>query len=494
MVTIDRVLIANRGEIARRIATALIEKGIVPVLPLTDKEYHQAMSIFKDCRIVHAPDSIYLDEQALVALAKSENCQAVHPGYGFLAENAEFAEQCERNGLIFIGPPAGAMSLMGHKERAREIAKKANVSPVPGFSIDGLNQLEIKEMAEAIGFPVLVKASMGGGGKGMRRVDSPEALFDAIRMSKSESAAYFGSEDVFVEKYILKPRHIEIQIFSFPGGRTVYVGERECTIQRRHQKIIEESPSPVVTEKLRREMGEAAVRIADIVNYIGAGTVEFIVDENLNFYFLEMNTRIQVEHPVTEEVFGVDLVAWQIEEALGTVEAVPQKEIRGAGHAIEFRIYAEDPKQDFMPSPGKILLYREPSGPGIRVESAVATGSKIFADFDPMIAKVVVKGHSRKHTLERAMLALKNFVILGVTTNREFLMRILSHPAFQEGQLDTGFIDRYREELKATDRLIEPEWLLLTAALRKTTGKSAQQPVSGNAAGFYYPPVNTRIP
>jgi len=296
-----------------------------------------------------------------------------------------------------------------------------------------------------------------------------------------------------VEKYIVKPRHIEIQIFSFTGGRTVYVGERECTIQRRHQKIIEESPSPVVDEKRRREMGEAAVRIADSVNYIGAGTVEFIVDESLNFYFLEMNTRIQVEHPVTEEVFGVDLVAWQIEEAMGTVEAITQQELRGAGHAIEFRIYAEDPDQGFMPSPGKILLYQEPAGPGIRVESAVTTGSEIFADFDPMIAKVVVRGHSRQHALDRAKWALSNFVIFGVTTNREFLMRIVEHPAFQSGELDTSFIDHYRADLTAKQDEISKEMLLLAAALRKTNGNGGKQAAPGDSQDFY-PPVNIRLP
>lgn len=493
MVTINRVLIANRGEIARRIASALLEKGIVPVLPVTEKEYLQAVPIFKDCCMVKAPDGIYLDSAALVALAKNENCQAIHPGYGFLAENGDFAELCKSSGLIFIGPPAGAMNLMGHKERAREIAKKADVPPVPGFSIDGQSELEIKKMAEGIGFPVLVKASMGGGGKGMRRVENPEALSDAIRVSKSESAAYFGSDAVFVEKYILQPRHIEIQIFSFSDGKTVYVGERECTIQRRHQKIIEESPSPVVDGELRRKMGKAAVRIADTVDYTGAGTVEFIVDEEHNFYFLEMNTRIQVEHPVTEEVFGVDLVAWQIEEAMGTVEAINQEELRGAGHAIEFRIYAEDPEQDFMPSPGKILLYREPAGPGIRVESAVTTGSEIFADFDPMIAKVVIKGHSRQHAMERAKRALANFVILGVTTNREFLMRILEHPAFQAGELDTGFIEQYRADLGVEQDEIAPEILLLAAVLRNVNGNRQNQPAASDGQDFY-PPVTTRIP
>ncbi len=493
MVTIDRVLIANRGEIARRIASALLEKRIVPVLPITEKEFNQAVPVFKDCHMVKVPDGIYLDSAALVSLAKAESCQAVHPGYGFLAENADFAELCEESGLIFIGPPAGAMNLMGHKERAREIAKKADVPPVPGFSIDGQNELETKAMAKKIGFPVLVKASMGGGGKGMRRVDSQEELLDAIRMSKSESAAYFGSDAVFVEKYILHPRHIEIQIFSFSGGKTVYVGERECTIQRRHQKIIEEAPSPVVDENLRREMGEAAVRIADIVDYVGAGTVDFIVDEERNFYFLEMNTRIQVEHPVTEEVFGVDLVAWQIEEAMGTVEAISQEELRGAGHAIEFRIYAEDPDQGFMPSPGKILLYREPTGPGIRVESAVTTGSEIFADFDPMIAKIVVKGHSRHHAMERAKLALENFVILGITTNREFLMRVLAHPAFQAGELDTGFIEQYRADLSSDRDEMAPEILLLAAALRNVNGNRQNQAATSDGHDFY-PPVSTRIP
>ncbi len=493
MVTIKRVLIANRGEIARRIATALIEKGIVPVLPLTEKEYNQAVPVFKDCRLVSAPDDIYLNGDMLIELAKSEHCQAVHPGYGFLAENAEFATNCEQNGLIFIGPPPRAMDLMGHKERAREIAKKADVPPVPGFSIDGLNNLEIIEMATGIGFPVLVKASMGGGGKGMRRVETPEELISAIRVSKSESAAYFGSDDVFVEKYILNPRHIEIQVFSFPGGRSVYVGERECTIQRRHQKIIEESPSPVLDEKRRRKMGEAAVRIADIVGYVGAGTVEFIVDKDLNFYFLEMNTRIQVEHPVTEEVFGVDLVAWQIEEALGTVEAVPQDTLRGAGHAMEFRIYAEDPEQGFMPSPGKIQFYREPAGPGVRVESAVESGSEIFADFDPMIAKVVVKGHSRAHAIERAKKALKNFVILGVTTNREFLMRILDHPAFRSGELDTGFIEHYRKALSPPVSEPLPEFPLLAAALRKKAGNGSAS-VETDKERDFFPPITRRIP
>ena len=473
-----RVLIANRGEIAKRIYNALRDLDITPVIPIVDKEFNQCFTCYPYAKLLKAEDGIFLNKERLIEIAKENECQAIHPGYGFLAENAEFARMCEQNGIIFIGPPANAIELMGHKETARVIAEKSGVSPVPGFSLKGLTEDEILKKAKEIGFPVLIKASLGGGGKGMRRVEKEEELFENIRIARSESREYFASEEIFIEKYIVNPRHIEIQVFSFPGGRTVYLGERECTIQRRHQKIIEESPSPVVDDRLRKEMGEAAVALADTVSYVGAGTVEFIMDRDKNFYFLEMNTRIQVEHPVTEMVYGVDLVKWQIQEAMGLVVNIPQEKIKPNGHAIEFRIYAEDPENNFMPSPGKILKYIEPKIPGVRIESAVRDGYEIFPDFDPMIAKVVVFDTNREDCIQKSKRVLNELVVLGVKTNISFLKSVIEHPAFLKGDIDTGFVEKYRDFLfeKAKQPTLTKEQVALIASLVSSQKKKDAMP------------------
>ncbi len=489
-----RVLIANRGEIAKRIYNALRDLSITPVIPIVEKEFAQCRTCYPYAVLLKVEDGIFLNKEKLIEIAKENECQAIHPGYGFLAENAEFARLCEQNGIIFIGPPANSIELMGHKETARVIAEKSGVSPVPGFSLKGLTEDEILKKAKEIGFPVLIKASLGGGGKGMRRVDKEEELFENIRMAKSESKEYFASEDIFVEKYVVNPRHIEIQIFSFPGGRTVYLGERECTIQRRHQKIIEESPSPIVDEKLRNEMGEAAVALADTVSYVGAGTVEFIVDRDKNFYFLEMNTRIQVEHPVTETVYGVDLVKWQVQEAMGLVVNVPQDKIKPNGHAIEFRVYAEDPENNFMPSPGKILRYVEPKIPGVRIETAVRDGYEIFPDFDPMIAKVIVFDSNREDCIEKSKRVLNELAVLGVKTNIDFLKSVIEHPAFLKGDLDTGFIEKYSGFLFAEkrDAKFSKEEAVLLASVVEKEGKGNVEKVEGDKD--YFPQISDWLP
>jgi len=471
----ERVLIANRGEIAKRIYHALRDLNITPVIPIVEREFEQTFDIYPYAILLKVEDGIFLNGERLIEIAKENKCQAIHPGYGFLAENADFARLCEQSGIVFIGPPANSIELMGHKETARVIAEKCGVSPVPGFSLKGLNEKQILDRARAVGLPVLIKASLGGGGKGMRRVENEDELFENIRIARSESKQYFASEDIFVEKYIKNPRHIEIQVFSFPGGRTVYLGERECTIQRRHQKIIEESPSPIVDEDMRRRMGEAACSLADTVSYVGAGTVEFIVDSDRNFYFLEMNTRIQVEHPVTEMVYGVDLVKWQIQEAMGLVVTVPQDKIKPNGHAIEFRIYAEDPENNFMPSPGRILRYVEPKIPGVRVESAVKEGYEIFPDFDPMIAKVIVFDSNREDCIEKAKRVLDEFIVLGVKTNLAFLKRVIEHVSFLKGDVDTGFIEKYQDFLfkgKENPLFSSEEIALLSSQLKYTGEKS----------------------
>ncbi len=490
----ERVLIANRGEIAKRIYNALRDLDITPVIPIVEKEFNQCFSCYPYAKILRCEDGIFLNKERLIEIAKENGCQAIHPGYGFLAENADFARMCEQNGIIFIGPPANAIELMGHKETARLIAEKSGVSPVPGFSLKGLSEEEILKKAREIGFPVLIKASLGGGGKGMRRVEREEELFENIRIAKSESKEYFASEDIFIEKYIVNPRHIEIQVFSFPGGRTVYLGERECTIQRRHQKIIEETPSPIVDEKLRKRMGEAAVSLADTVSYVGAGTVEFIVDGEKNYYFLEMNTRIQVEHPITEVVYGVDLVKWQIQEAMGLVVNVPQERIKPNGHAIEFRIYAEDPENNFMPSPGRVLKYIEPKIPGVRIESVVKDGYEIYPDFDPMIAKVIVFDTNREDCIEKSKRVLNELVVLGVKTNIGFLKSVLEHSAFVKGDIDTGFIEKYSDFLFEKNRhtfLKREEVALISSYLFSERKKGSLSDCEGND---FYPPVSEWLP
>lgn len=491
MADFSKVLIANRGEIAKRIANVLLEKNIVPVIPVIEKEFLQVFQMFPGCILIKEEQDIFLNQKKLINIAKTENCQAIHPGYGFLAENYGFAAQCAENGIKFIGPSAKAIELMGDKETARMVAEKAGVPPVPGFTIEKIDLKDIKEKAKKIGYPILIKASKGGGGKGMRKISSESQLEDGIRLAKSESLKYFDSDVVFIEKYIENPRHIEIQVFSFSENNCVYLGERECSIQRRHQKIIEETPSPFITEEIRKEMGECAVKLANNVDYLGAGTVEFIMDKNKNYYFLEMNTRIQVEHPITEEIFAVDLVKWQIEQAMETIKPISQDAVKSNGYSIELRIYAEDPDNNFIPSPGKILFYKEPNGPGIRVESTVTSHFEIFPDFDPMIAKLVIKAEDRQKGTSKAIKALNDYVILGITTNREYLVQILKSEEFKQGLTDTSFTEKHAEKLCDLEKTLSNEAIAAAVfSVKKQTKTNVN--IEGNRD--YYPQITTRIP
>ncbi|SYZ74184.1 acetyl-CoA carboxylase, biotin carboxylase subunit [Candidatus Zixiibacteriota bacterium] len=439
-----KILIANRGEIAIRVIRACRDAGItsVAVYSEIDKTAYHVRLADEAYYIGPAPakDS-YLNQKNIIDVAKKAGVDAIHPGYGFLAENDSFARLCEDNGIIFIGPRAETIALLGDKLEARRVALKAGLPVVPGTDFDNKDLSHVSEKARAIGFPILVKAAAGGGGKGMRVVESEERLQESVASAIREAGAAFGDGRVYFEKYLHNPRHIEIQIFADGHGHAVYLGERECSIQRRHQKVIEESPSPIMTPELRREMGEAAVNLARESGYLGAGTVEFLVDSDLKFYFLEVNTRLQVEHPVTEMVTGLDLVREQIRVAEGAPLSFRQESIRPHGHAIECRIYAEDPHQDFLPSTGTISEYREPAGPGIRVDSGVVSGSEIAIYYDPIIAKLVVWGRDREEALERCERALTEYRISGLHTTIGFACSVIRSSGFRLGQYSTGYID-----------------------------------------------------
>lgn len=439
-----KILIANRGEIAIRVIRACSDAGIRSVaiysdcdktafhVRLADEAYHVGPSPSRES---------YLNQKKIIEVAKKANVKAIHPGYGFLAENAEFARLCEKEGIIFIGPKSDTIALLGDKLEARKMAVKAGLPVVPGTEFDIKEISVVKEMASEIGYPVLIKAAAGGGGKGMRIVQSEASLTESLESAIREAGSAFGDGRVYLEKYLEKPRHIEIQILTDSLGNAVYLGERECSIQRRHQKVIEESPSPIMSEELRKQMGEAAVNIARESGYLGAGTVEFLVDQELNFYFLEVNTRLQVEHPVTEMVTGVDLVREQIRIAEGRPMTFTQESISTRGHAIECRIYAEDPHQNFMPSTGTITEYREPSGPGIRVDSGVVAGSEIPMFYDPIISKLIVWGRDRKEAIDRMRRALSEYRISGVHTTIGFGCSVMRSLRFHMGDYATDFID-----------------------------------------------------
>jgi len=441
---INKILVANRGEIAIRVIRACNDAGIRSVavysdcdktayhVRLADEAYHVGPSLSVES---------YLKQENIIKAAKESGAQAIHPGYGFLAENADFAKLCEDNDIIFIGPKAETIALLGDKLAARKTAIEAGLPVVPGAEFDNDNLNSVAEKAAEIGYPVLIKAAAGGGGKGMRVVKSEENLTESLESAIREAGSAFGDGRVYLEKYLEKPRHIEIQILTDSHGNAVYLGERECSIQRRHQKVIEESPSPIVSRDLRKRMGEAAVSIARESGYLGAGTVEFLVDQELNYYFLEVNTRLQVEHPVTEMVTGIDLVREQIRIAEGRPTAIRQEEISSRGHAIECRIYAEDPHQDFMPSTGIITEYREPSGPGIRVDSGVVRGSEIPMFYDPIIAKLIAWGGTRREAIQRMSRALSEYRISGVHTTIGFGCTVMRSPRFDMGDYATDFID-----------------------------------------------------
>jgi acetyl-CoA carboxylase biotin carboxylase subunit len=444
-----KILIANRGEIAVRIVRACRDLGISPVAVYSEADAASVhVGLCDEAVCIGPAPSIesYLRIPAIIAAAKSTNAEAIHPGYGFLAENADFARAVTEAGLIFIGPEATAMEIMGSKTSARRAAVEAGVPIVPG-TVTPLNSFdEAREVADEFGYPVMLKASAGGGGKGMRLVLSFEELRSAFDSAKSEAGSAFGDSAIYLEKAIARPRHIEIQVFADSHGNVVHLGERECSIQRRHQKVIEECPSPINDSELREAMGAAAVKLAAAVNYVGAGTIEFLVaDETRDFYFLEMNTRLQVEHPVTELVTGIDLVREQITVAAGAALSFKQADVRWQGHAIECRVYAEDPQNNFFPSPGTISYLQVPHGPGIRDDSGVELNSEVSIYYDPLISKLAAWGRTRGESIDRLRRALDEYEVGGIKTTLSFFREIVRDEEFKLGKLDTGFIARFNE-------------------------------------------------
>ncbi|WP_329534046.1 acetyl/propionyl/methylcrotonyl-CoA carboxylase subunit alpha [Streptomyces sp. NBC_01450] len=448
----DTVLVANRGEIAVRVIRTLRALGVrsVAVFSDADADARHVREADTAVRIGPAPAAeSYLSVERLLEAAARTGAQAVHPGYGFLAENASFARACAEAGLVFIGPPADAIALMGDKIRAKETVKTAGVPVVPGSSGSGLTDAELAEAAREIGMPVLLKPSAGGGGKGMRLVRDASALGEEIAAARREARASFGDDTLLVERWVDRPRHIEIQVLADGHGNVVHLGERECSLQRRHQKIIEEAPSVLLDAETRAAMGEAAVQAARSCGYEGAGTVEFIVPGNdpSSYYFMEMNTRLQVEHPVTELVTGLDLVEWQLRVAAGERLPYGQEDITLTGHAVEARICAEDPARGFLPSGGTVLALHEPQGDGVRTDSGLSEGTEVGSLYDPMLSKVIAYGPDRATALRKLRAALAETVTLGVQTNAGFLRRLLAHPAVVAGDLDTGLVEREAEEL-----------------------------------------------
>jgi acetyl-CoA carboxylase, biotin carboxylase subunit len=461
------VLIANRGEIALRVIRACREVGVATVAVYSDADRGALHVLHADeaYRLGPAPAAeSYLRGDLILDVARRTGADAIHPGYGFLSENAEFAEACAAAGVTFIGPPASAMRVLGSKTRARQAADAAGMPRVPG-SVTGLADVaEAVRVAAGIGYPVMLKAAAGGGGKGMRAVSRAEDLAAAFTAASSEAERSFGSGEVYLEKLVERPRHIEIQLMADEHGSCVYLGERECSVQRRHQKVIEEAPSAVVGEDLRQRMGEAAVRLALSAGYVNAGTVEFLVDDKENFYFLEMNTRLQVEHPVTEMVTGLDLVHLQLRVAMGEPLPLTQKDVRLRGHAIECRIYAEDPENHFFPSPGLITRLIQPSGPGIREDCAVYEGWNVPLDYDPMLSKLVAFGETREQAIDRMLRALDEYVIGGIKTNIGLFRRILMDEDFRAARIDTGYLERLLAEPDAPVEEDVPEDVVALAA------------------------------
>ncbi len=448
----DTVLVANRGEIAVRVIRTLRSLGVrsVAVYSDADADARHVREADTAVRIGPAPAAeSYLSAQRLLEAAARTGAQAVHPGYGFLAENADFARACTEAGLVFIGPPADAISLMGDKIRAKETVQAAGVPVVPGSSGSGLTDAQLAASAREIGTPVLLKPSAGGGGKGMRLVRDAALLADEIAAARREARSSFGDDTLLVERWVDRPRHIEIQVLADGHGNVVHLGERECSLQRRHQKIIEEAPSVFLDEKTRAAMGEAAVQAARSCGYSGAGTVEFIVpgDDPASYYFMEMNTRLQVEHPVTELITGVDLVEWQLRVAAGERLGFAQEDVTFTGHAVEARVCAEDPARGFLPSGGTVLSLYEPQGDGVRTDSGLTEGTEVGSLYDPMLSKVIAYGPDRATALRRLRAALAQTVTLGVQTNAGFLRNLLAHPAVVAGDLDTGLVEREVEGL-----------------------------------------------
>lgn len=463
---IKKILIANRGEIAVRIIRGIREMELSPVVVYSDADQLSLAVRLADeaYYIGESPSSkSYLIAEKIIEVAKRSGSDAIHPGYGFLAENADFARKVEESGLIFIGPSPEAIIKMGSKTLSRDIMRKAGVPVVPG-TVDPLKDAsELSSAVKDIGFPLLLKASAGGGGKGMRRVDKPEDLEEAFNRARSEALSSFGDDSVYVEKYIQEPHHVEIQILADNFGNTVYLGERECSVQRRYQKIIEETPSPFITDEVRKKMGEIAVKAAEAVKYKNAGTVEFIVDKDQNFYFLEMNTRLQVEHPITEMVTGIDLVKEQIRIASGEKLNFKQEDIKPRGSSLECRIYAEDPFNNFAPSPGKIIEYVPPAGGiGVRDDTGVYEGFEVPIFYDPLISKLVTWGRTREEAINRMKRALFEYRIAGIKTSIPYFLQILENKEFLSGNYTTNLIERI--ESKKVENPVEFENIALLAS------------------------------
>jgi geranyl-CoA carboxylase alpha subunit len=464
---IRKVLIANRGEIACRIMRTCHRMGIatVAVFSTVDAQARHVREADEAIHIGGNPATAsYLNIPALIDAARRSGADAVHPGYGFLAENADFAAACLEAGLIFIGPTPEAIRRMGSKREAKLLMQAAGVPTVPGYQGEDQSDETFIREAGTIGFPLMVKAAAGGGGKGMRVVSEPDALPAALAAARRESFNAFGDDTLILERVIAPARHVEFQIFGDEHGQIIHLGERECSIQRRHQKIIEETPSPALTPELRQRMGEAAVTVGRQIDYVNAGTVEFILDEAGNFYFLEVNTRLQVEHPVTEGVTGLDLVRWQIEIAEGRPLPLSQEEVRFSGHAIECRVYAEDPANGFLPATGDILLWREPAGEGVRVDAGIDSGGAVSIYYDPLLAKIITTGADRAEALRRMDRALSQTALLGLRNNIAFLRRVIFHPEHIAGRLSTSFIEQH---LSAPAESAAPASALLAAALAR---------------------------
>lgn len=450
-----KVLIANRGEIAVRIIRACRELGIVPVAVYSDAD-RKALHVKLAEEAYHIGESVpsksYLNIERVIEAARKSGAEALHPGYGFLAENPELATKCKKEGIVFIGPPPEPMEIMGNKTASRKKMTRAGVPVIPGTLESLKGEKDLKEKAEGVGFPLLLKAAAGGGGKGLRLVRSPKDLVSAYRLAQSESKSSFDDPSIYIEKYLDEPHHIEIQILADNFGKTVYLGERECSIQRRYQKVLEETPSPFIDDEMRRRIGEIAVKAAAAVNYRNAGTVEFMVDKNRNFYFLEMNTRLQVEHPVTEMVTGIDLAKSQIEIAAGFPLSFSQEDIRPEGHSLECRIYAEDPDNGFLPSPGKIIHLHTPAGGlGVRDDNGVYEGFEVPLEYDPLLSKLITWGRTRDEAIQRMARALSEYRVYGIKTTIPFFKRILLHPKFRAGDYNTHFISSLKKETDGSE-------------------------------------------
>ena len=441
-----KILVANRGEIALRVMKTIKRMGIdtVAIFSTADRNAPHVKFADEAVCIGEAPSNqSYLKGDKIIEVAKNLNVDGIHPGYGFLSENAGFANAVEKNGITWIGPGSKAIEVMGSKLAAKDAVKKYNIPMVPGIDEAITDTGKAKKIAEDIGYPILIKASAGGGGKGMRIVEKEKDLEDQMKRAISEAESAFGDGSVFIEKYVASPRHIEIQVLCDTHGNYLHLFERECSIQRRHQKVVEEAPSVVLDEELRKQMGEAAVKVAQACDYVGAGTVEFLFDENRNFYFLEMNTRLQVEHPVTEYITGVDLVEQQILIARGEKIKFGQEDLKIKGHALELRVYAEDPLEDFMPSTGKLEKYEIPSGEGIRVDNGFEEGMDVPIYYDPMLSKLITYGKSREEAIQMMIKAIDNYIVEGVSTTLPFGKFVFQHDAFRSGNFDTHFVKKY---------------------------------------------------